>query len=123
MLLSSAASPNTTCLGVASLQQPPLSLNDTIALIQSIPPGAVSVLAPFSCVPYSAPPSDAVCSWNNVNLAYPTYQQVFVFPASAQSDAAYWLGIWVSFLIAFVFATPVVVYGMVVNCREPVHSV
>jgi hypothetical protein len=107
---------------VASLQQAALSLNDTIALIQSVSAGAMSVYAPAVCAPYSGPPSDATCSWGNVNLAYPTYGPVFVFPASAQSDASYWLGIWIAFLLLFVLAAPVVVYGMVVNCKEPVET-
>ena len=115
-----AAGPNaSSCLGVAALQQPALSLNDTVTLITSVPAGPVSVFAPAACVPYSPPPADSACSWNNANLAYPTYAPVFVLPASAQADAAYWLGIWIAFLLLFVIAVPVVVYGMVVNCKEP----
>jgi hypothetical protein len=111
-------SSNSTCLGVASLQQPALSLNDTITLIESVGTGFVAMFAPAVCVPYMTHGSDSGCSWNNVNLAYPSYSLVFVFPASAQSDAAYWLGLWIAFLLVFVLAAPVVLYGMIINCKD-----
>ncbi len=119
-----SSSSNATCLGVAALQQPALSYNDTIALIASIGATPQPMMVPAVCVPFATPPDTEGCSWNNVNLAYPAYSPVFVQPGPSLSDQSYWLGMWIAFLLLFVLSAPVVVYGMAVNCRDsPVESV
>ncbi len=109
------------CTGVASLLQPRLSLNDSLALIDSVNHVQPStVFAPFDCVPFpdSGPPEDANCSWLDVGASYPSYRPVFVYASSAVADQHYWLGIWVSFLLVFVICLPIVIVVMIKHCRD-----